>query len=632
MLLQIGQFAIINAVLATGLALGVWCLSTWIRRPALLHLLWVLVLVRLVMPPVFLVNASPVRAWFATQVQSSSESAVAFSEEPSTRELQWWQLAEWSLSQHSLIPIRGNGEEQPDSGTLAMAAKVPTLWTSMSQRLASWRSAFAAWWPHALRWTLCLWLCGSALFFVAQWTQVVLFRRRIERLTYRSRTWQARLEKVAQRMGLQHHPNLYLVRANISPMLWGYGRRTRILFPERLLKQLDAKAQNTLLAHELAHYRRGDQWVRLLEMVCTSLFWWHPVAWWAVREVERTEEFCCDAWALKLADGCPRTYAEALLAALDFVSLPPAACGASHEQLMAQRLTAIMCQRRIGNWFTPDAFPSVWALSLLVLLPTPFFAGPIWQKLSLPNSPALAALQPIVEPHAPETDTNRAAAHALELSITAGQRASLYHAESGRTLDLGVGVVASAGFSADGGQLAIGTLQGGIDLYDSHTAEKIRHIQLNSTAIRAISFSPDASQLAVGTGDGICRLLQLSASTATEIVREEPGSSVDCVRFSPDGQHAAVLWTRKSGQRVEIWDLVAGRVAASLKDQQDIVSLAPSSVGRGSSWLLVRRNGALQRWSSGGSLRPLPREVPDATLRQLRVVDLDESELLQAGS
>ena len=67
----------------------------------------------------------------------------------------------------------------------------------------------------------------------------------------------------------------------MPPMLWGFGSRTRLLFPERLLETLNASSQDTLLAHELAHYRRGDQWVRLLELFVTALFWWHPVVWWA---------------------------------------------------------------------------------------------------------------------------------------------------------------------------------------------------------------------------------------------------------------------------------------------------------------------------------------------------------------
>ena len=52
---------------------------------------------------------------------------------------------------------------------------------------------------------------------------------------------------------------------------------------------LDAARCDTLLAHELAHYARGDHWVRWLELIVAVLFWWHPAAWVArvkLREAE----------------------------------------------------------------------------------------------------------------------------------------------------------------------------------------------------------------------------------------------------------------------------------------------------------------------------------------------------------
>ena len=36
------------------------------------------------------------------------------------------------------------------------------------------------------------------------------------------------------------------------------------------------------------------------------LFWWHPVVWWARREIEAAEEACCDAWVVKHQAGSRR--------------------------------------------------------------------------------------------------------------------------------------------------------------------------------------------------------------------------------------------------------------------------------------------------------------------------------------
>ena len=54
--------------------------------------------------------------------------------------------------------------------------------------------------------------------------------------------------------------------------------------------------QDAVLAHELAHLKRRDHWVRRLEAIVLGLYWWYPGAWWARRQLERAEEECCDAW------------------------------------------------------------------------------------------------------------------------------------------------------------------------------------------------------------------------------------------------------------------------------------------------------------------------------------------------
>ena len=84
-------------------------------------------------------------------------------------------------------------------------------------------------------------------------------------------------------------------------------------------------AQEAILTHELAHVQRKDHWVRLLEVVVVTLFWWHPVAWWAHWQLRRLEEQCCDAMVLGAATYDVRDYAIALLDTLEFLSESPVA-------------------------------------------------------------------------------------------------------------------------------------------------------------------------------------------------------------------------------------------------------------------------------------------------------------------
>jgi len=100
------------------------------------------------------------------------------------------------------------------------------------------------------------------------------------------------------------------------------------------------------LIHELAHLRRRDHWVRWLEMLATGLFWWYPLVWLARRQLREAEEQCCDAWGVRVRPEARRTYATALVDALDFLApteAPPVvACGLGQVADLKRRLTMIM--------------------------------------------------------------------------------------------------------------------------------------------------------------------------------------------------------------------------------------------------------------------------------------------------
>jgi hypothetical protein len=114
-------------------------------------------------------------------------------------------------------------------------------------------------------------------------------------------------------------------------MLWTWGEPPRLLLPEGLWKQLSNAQQDTLLAHELAHLRRRDHWVRWLELAAVAVYWWHPIVWWAQRELQESEEQCCDAWVVTMLPAAAEVYAEALLQTVVYLSQAraPVAVGAS---------------------------------------------------------------------------------------------------------------------------------------------------------------------------------------------------------------------------------------------------------------------------------------------------------------
>lgn len=105
----------------------------------------------------------------------------------------------------------------------------------------------------------------------------------------------------------------------------------------------------TVLLHESAHVRRRDGLALLLAHLACALYWFQPLAWWALRALRRECELAADEDVI--ASGVrPSNYAEHLLAVAHGIALP--AVGIA----MAARPTELA--RRITTLVTRDHLPT----------------------------------------------------------------------------------------------------------------------------------------------------------------------------------------------------------------------------------------------------------------------------------
>jgi hypothetical protein len=206
----------------------------------------------------------------------------------------------------------------------------------------------------------------------------------------------ARVEALAGRLGLGNAPGVWAVPGAVSPMLWSLGCRPRLIVPTDLWDRLDEPQRDTLLTHELAHLKRRDHWVRCLELLVTGLYWWLPLVWIARHALREAEEQCCDAWVVWAFPDASRTYAEALLETVDFLSgvepaVPMAASGLGQVGHLKRRMTMIM------QGTTPRAMTWSGLLAVLGLSATLLPLSPIWAQRpddSSGETPAFAPDKP----------------------------------------------------------------------------------------------------------------------------------------------------------------------------------------------------------------------------------------------
>lgn len=165
--------------------------------------------------------------------------------------------------------------------------------------------------PSALPWVFGLWLAGVAalsLYHLGGWRLTRSLRRRGTRPV--PGDLETKLRELARRMGIARAVELLESSAVQVPAVIGWLKPV-ILVPASALAGLSPQQLEAILAHELAHVRRHDYLVNLLQTVVETLLFYHPAVWWVSVQVRRERENCCDDLAVA-ACGDRLGYAPAL--------------------------------------------------------------------------------------------------------------------------------------------------------------------------------------------------------------------------------------------------------------------------------------------------------------------------------
>jgi bla regulator protein BlaR1 len=326
-----------NAVSATVLALVVACLGRVLgRRPAVLHCLWMLVLLKLVTPSIYEVPVPWPESSSAAEESASALDVVLLER---VREMV--------------------GPDNPDDvvdDQLACSAGLFGEGNANSAR--SWLGELSS--IDWMRLASVIWIAGAVTTLVVSIGRIRRFRLLLRDARPADDEIQEWVDELAASLGVDCPPSVWWIDGKLSPMVWSLGWRPRLILPTELWKGLDDHQRSTLIIHELAHLRRGDHHLRLFELLVTALYWWHPVLWWARQALRDVEEQCCDAWVVWAAPDAARSYAETLLETLDFLNQsdlaePLLASGFGKVQHLRKRLTMIMSgttPRMLGIWGT----------------------------------------------------------------------------------------------------------------------------------------------------------------------------------------------------------------------------------------------------------------------------------------
>lgn len=122
--------------------------------------------------------------------------------------------------------------------------------------------------------------------------------------------WEASLSRLAARFGITRKVRLRIVDTLSSPITAGLWR-PMVLLPAALVVGMPPDLLEALLAHEMAHIKRHDYLINLLQNVIETLLFYHPAVWWISHRIRIERELIADDFAARQL-GEPRRLALAL--------------------------------------------------------------------------------------------------------------------------------------------------------------------------------------------------------------------------------------------------------------------------------------------------------------------------------
>ncbi len=123
--------------------------------------------------------------------------------------------------------------------------------------------------------------------------------------------WKGKIDELEGKLRIQKKVK-YLTSMRIeSPMVIGWLKPV-VLLPQQLLNSLTETEIYAVLAHELAHIRREDFVINLVQTFLCNVFFFHPGVWWMSNRIDDEREHCCDDLAIE-ATGHATSYAKTLI-------------------------------------------------------------------------------------------------------------------------------------------------------------------------------------------------------------------------------------------------------------------------------------------------------------------------------
>ncbi|WP_167335386.1 M56 family metallopeptidase [Pedobacter kyungheensis] len=163
-------------------------------------------------------------------------------------------------------------------------------------------------------------ICGKSIQLIVGLNNV--YHLRNHAIYAAGKKWDAKLTELGEKLGISQQIRLMQSGIAQMPMVVGHFKPL-VLVPLGLLNGLSTIEVEAILAHELAHIKRKDYLVNLLQSFIEIVFFFNPAVLWVSQLIKTEREHCCDDLAIACVND-RKNYVQALVVCQEFKQRAPA--------------------------------------------------------------------------------------------------------------------------------------------------------------------------------------------------------------------------------------------------------------------------------------------------------------------
>lgn len=241
------------------------------------HMIWVLLLIRLLMP---YAPSSPVSIF---NLFTKANTQIQFNFNATNEDV----LNSGSTKSNTIKP--STNIQTNDVTPIMQKQKAPFSLTGLLSSINPWILSI-------------IWAIGFILFAIHTIIMNLIFRHKVYRLSAAPDSYINELVHICKyRMGIKSNVTVLITSAVNNPALYGLFK-PKLLIPPTIVKQLKSHELQYIILHELSHFRRKDLAVNWMICVLQMIHWFNPILWFAFDRMREDCEIACDALALSFTD------------------------------------------------------------------------------------------------------------------------------------------------------------------------------------------------------------------------------------------------------------------------------------------------------------------------------------------